>query len=577
MSIGALLTNQWSGTAYDGYAKLSSKGKQSGAKWIAEVAPELMKVEADKRNAGDGSVTEPAAPLNYSRRISAKFKTEELIANSTENGETIYSYQASEQQFEIVININGDERNYFIKGIDGDGKAFEKEFNPYEVDPENADYTEFTALCLYIQRTDGYADSLMRDFVQPENILEKHNYFSILEKWGNGQAESGDPELYDSAMKMLVAIRAFMEKSLLISGNGGSHVNIAFSDKGIPVSEEAIARLFENQDTEHVKKVECTKGTYAGGDPQKLPKVFYTYYSPEGIKCIREGERNPINPSEKISEDKLQWEINFTGREQYNKVMEFLAEFPEEDNFRFTSNEKFWNDFLSGRIDMEDFREFYAWTDHGEPHMDQTESGVRAGINRERILNHNAEYFNDWTWIRNVWTEEEMWGNWYARIGAAGVAHKVSGNHQMPSGGVETTVPDGMKKTAREYRELAFGQIGINAPDSVKQAWLDAADAAGMDGMGISDLGRLDHIPQFLIQRWIRGMRGENIYDMLGNSVSSAIHVAREALYELEHALEPNRVRTKKEVMNIEKERKFYQEFISRLQKGDTSHAHTKA
>lgn len=98
-----------------------------------------------------------------------------------------------------------------------------------------------------------------------------------------------------------------------------------------------------------------------------------------------------------------------------------------------------------------------------------------------------------------------------------------------------------------------------------------------MDGMGISNLGLLDHIPQFLIQRWIRGMRGEDIYDMLGNSVSSAIHAAREALYELEHLLEPNRVRTKKETMNIEKERKFYQEFISRLQKGEAGHVHTKA
>lgn len=576
MSIGALLTNQWSGTTYDGYAKPSSKRKESGARWIAEVAPELMKAETDKRNVNGGSVSKPAAPLNYSRRISAKFKTEELIANSTETGETIYSYQASEQQFEIIINVNEDERNYFIRGIGGDGKAFEKKFNPYEVDPENADYTEFTALCLYIQRTDGYADSLMRDFVQPENILEKRNYFSILEKWGNEQAESGDPELYDSAMKMLIAIRAFMEKSLLVLGNGESHINIAFSDKGIPVSEEAIARLFENQDTERAKKVECTKGTYAGGDPQKLPKVFYTYYSPEGIKCIREGERNPVNPSEKISEDKLQWEIKFTGQEQYDKVMEFLTEFPEEDNFRFASNEKFWNDFLNDRIDTESFREFYAWTDHGEPHMDQTESGVRAGINRERILNPNAEYFNDWTWIRNVWTEEEMWANWYARIGTAGAAQGAGGESQMPSGGVEMSIPDGMKKTAREYREQAFGQIGVNAPESVRKAWLDAADAAGMDGMGISDLGLLDHIPQFLIQRWIRGMRGEDIYDMLGNSVSSAIHAAREALYELEHPLEPNRVRTKKETMNIEKERKFYQEFISRLQKGDASHVHTK-
>lgn len=396
MSVSALLTNQWSGMTYGGYAKSSSKGKEFSGKWIAEVAPELMKAEAEKRKANDENAAKPVAPLTYSRRISAKFKTEELIANNTENGETIYSYQASAQQFEIMINVNGDERKYFIKGIDGEGNVFEKEFDPYEVDPENTDYTEFTALCLYIQRTDGYADSLMSNFVQPDNILEKRNYFGILETWGNEQAQSGNPELYDNAMRMLIAIRAFMEKSLSVSGR---NINI---------------------------EIEKTKGTYSGGDPQKLPKVFYTYYSPEGMKCIREGERNPADPEEKIGDDTLQWEIKFTDPKQYDRVMEFLAEFPEEDNLRFTTNEKFWNDFLNDKIDMEGFREFYAWTDHGVPHMNKTEEGGHTGINRERILNPNSGYFNDWTWIRNVWTEEEMWANWYASIG--------------------------MKKTPREYR-----------------------------------------------------------------------------------------------------------------------------
>lgn len=568
MSVNALLTDQWSGTAYGGYAKPSSKGKESGAKWVAEVAPELMKAEAERRMPNNEDAARPVAPLSYSRRISAKFKTEELTANNIENGETIYSYQASEQQFEIIINVNGNERKYLIKGIDSGGNVFEKEFDPYEVDPEKADYTEFTALCLYIQRTDGYADSLMRDFVQPENILEKRNYFSILEKWGNEQAQSGNLELCDSAMKMLIAIRAFMEKSLSVSGR---HVNITFSDKDIPVSEEAVARLLEDQDMIRAKKIQNTKGTYSGGDPQKLPKVFYTYYSPEGMKCIREGERNPANPEEKISEDTLQWEIKFTDPKQYDRVMEFLEEFPEEDNLRFTTNEKFWNDFLSGKVDMEGFREFYAWTDHGEPHMDKTGDDGQTGINRERILNPNSRYFNDWTWIRDVWTEEEMWANWYARIGASGSARGVAGKPSVSSDGTDAVFPVGMKKTAREYREQAFGQIGANAPESVKKAWLDAADAAGMDGMGISDPGLLDHIPQFLIQRWIRGMRGENVYDMLGNSVLSAIRAASDALYELEHPLESNRVRTAKERMNIEKERKFYQEFISRLQNGEIS------
>ncbi|MBD5452770.1 MAG: hypothetical protein HDR30_00385 [Lachnospiraceae bacterium] len=233
MSIGALFTKQWNRNFYGKNPNSSAKGETSALLWLANAAPELMnfgkREESDKAEAVEAAKT----PLSYSRRITADFRTEMLTANRNENGEVCYSYEASRQKFEVIINVNGDERNYLIKGTDSEGNPFEKEFDPYDIDPENADYTEFTALCLYIQKTDRYADDVMRNFAQPENILEKTNYVGILFAWSIEQAQSGNMESFENARRLIVAIQEF-----------------TFSKREIelPVSEELIDLLFADQD-----------------------------------------------------------------------------------------------------------------------------------------------------------------------------------------------------------------------------------------------------------------------------------------------------------------------------------------
>ncbi len=129
----------------------------------------------------------------------------------------------------------------------------------------------------------------------------------------------------------------------------------------------------------------------------------------------------------------------------------------------------------------------------------------------------------------------------------------------------DTETDDRTKKTARQYREQVFNQIAPNAPQRVKQAWMDAADVAGIDGMGISDSGKLSHISQLMVRSIEKGYRSSGVCDLLGNSVQSAIRAAKEALYALEHPLDAGRGRTAEQIENRMKEKLFYQEFLKRL------------
>ncbi len=139
-------------------------------------------------------------------------------------------------------------------------------------------------------------------------------------------------------------------------------------------------------------------------------------------------------------------------------------------------------------------------------------------------------------------------------------------NTSGPEKASETENVSDAGRTAEEYWEQSFAGIGSEAPESVKKAWIEAAEKAGVDGMGVSRNGKLSHLSKMMIQQCLRWQRGENSSNLLGNSVQSAINAAERALYELEHPSEPERVPSPGKRQNIAKEKQFYIEFLNRLQ-----------
>ena len=157
-------------------------------------------------------------------------------------------------------------------------------------------------------------------------------------------------------------------------------------------------------------------------------------------------------------------------------------------------------------------------------------------------------------------------------IGAAGYpawqgARKAERSVESGAVGFMETVAERIEQDkTTDYDEKAFEMVGPNAPQEVKDAWMDAAKEVNANGMGIRGNGMMSHISQMMVQRLNKQLKGETEnFDILGSTVESAIQATKKALYDLEHP----RVYTPRsiEVQQARiKEGEFYRAFLERLE-----------
>ena len=120
-----------------------------------------------------------------------------------------------------------------------------------------------------------------------------------------------------------------------------------------------------------------------------------------------------------------------------------------------------------------------------------------------------------------------------------------------------------------DFDEKAFDMIGPNAPQDVKDAWLEAAKEVNTNGVGIKGNGMLSHLSQMMVQRLNKQLKGEgdvDSLDILGNTTESAIQATKQALYNLDHPVvyTPKSIEVQQACI---KEREFYAAFLERLEK----------
>lgn len=158
-------------------------------------------------------------------------------------------------------------------------------------------------------------------------------------------------------------------------------------------------------------------------------------------------------------------------------------------------------------------------------------------------------------------------------IGTAGypltgyTARKMERSAESGTVGFMETVSERIEQhEATDYDEKAFDMVGPNAPQEVKDAWMDAAKEVNANGMGIRGNGMMSHISQMMVQRLNKQLKGETEnFDILGNTVEFAIQATKKALYDLEHPIvyTPRSIEVQQARI---KEGEFYRAFLEKLE-----------
>ncbi len=155
---------------------------------------------------------------------------------------------------------------------------------------------------------------------------------------------------------------------------------------------------------------EFTTATYPSGNKDVPDDVYYTFYTPDGIYCRKQGH------------SEFEWQIQFEDKSQYEKVMSYLQSLDSQNNLRFACHENFWQDFLADQFDMNKFNEFMETrVVDGVPNYLNV---YETGVNIDRESTRYSKYMNLPDFVTNMcYTSEEAFETFFRH-------RKVTGNTQ---------------------------------------------------------------------------------------------------------------------------------------------------
>ncbi len=221
-----------------------------------------------------------------------------------------------------------------------------------------ATYYQKIKVCGINAKMNGYCDSLSG---YETFITKNYNWENIVEKDRTSQNTASYTDVTESNEKSYRKVIQEKIEELLKSLQSPEH-EPSFQIGGATFTEEEWKKLLEKVDKieetirrgmeeaiEDVFTAETTQNTVLQTESKKEEIKYLTWYTNEGIFCRKQGQT-----------EGFEWSVNFTEDEQYNKVLDFLHQFDAKENLTFASQENFWRDYLSGKIDEERFKDLYA-------------------------------------------------------------------------------------------------------------------------------------------------------------------------------------------------------------------------
>ncbi len=199
---------------------------------------------------------------------------------------------------------------------------------------------------------------LLREFDDAEADLRKEVEEAIAKAREESEKEAVAataqvPAEEDAAQKGISDTTAATEKTTGVSENATAAAGAQTAEKSEQIRESVVS------DMEFLTE-EITKCSYkTSGSEGK--RWYITCYSQDGISCKEAYQEN----GKWVNRDL--WSLPFTQAGQYEKVISFLERFEKDANLRFAAHEKFWRDFLAGKIDEDDFVASFKEEDYAAP------------------------------------------------------------------------------------------------------------------------------------------------------------------------------------------------------------------
>lgn len=162
--------------------------------------------------------------------------------------------------------------------------------------------------------------------------------------------------------------------------------------------EDAFARYLDEESSE---SSDGEKTSYTRHMSNGKKQSYLTFYEKDRIRCIRADKKG------------FDWELPFTDESQGERVREFLSGFEDKDNLPFTYHENFWRDFLSGELNVEEFKQFFS----SNVSREGGQTGCVEIADDGRVLNADgakySKYMEPPDFVNDIFYSSEEFFRWH--------------------------------------------------------------------------------------------------------------------------------------------------------------------
>lgn len=521
--------------------------------------------------------------------ITLHWSDDAIFASGTPDGQSFSIHKADDYSADNPI-LN-------IKGTDKDGNSYEQQINPLTVDPENASFVEMMAVNAYLVDIGELDANDVSAYERPtEDDLEKADYLSAIRKSRDTQYSVGNMVGYHHGANVCNAlvnlqqeqngtvkyidginghtrvtrIEGRLQSGIIGMSSFGEGDNFRFLEARYADDSTTENPIIEVRISEEFGTPTVFKVNINDIDPKNATQLeMYALCAHADAQGISSADRSGVSYMSLIEyagvggyeADNMD---DFVGKKQNWTQIVSDAQSAAlngteniSDNWTQTLQDLF-DAFIENKSNEQELGLFsYV---KGMPSREQTltdekytdeETGISWYVGQDGIpymLEEDAE--------KLIRLSEDEGEDWLRK--AAEMTGLISVNHTDKSAS-ETEQADSVSVSEQSLKSL-----GSNAPEEVKQAWMKAAEQTGNNGLGMQENGMMSHITQLDVQRAVKWYNGEST-DVLGTTVESARTAVEQALYDLEHPLEPLSNRSSSVQKSIEKEKEFYKAFLGNL------------